>query len=446
MQDIVERIHSIIGYSTIYTKDEIEQAASRLQIRYLQILKAPNDPLNFVNTLETAILKIKAEDAEMEGNRDLAQGLSNIFAHAKTATPPDGLSDGRILINRIGFTIHTPELFNHYKNIFNILGRDQFAVVLYDQALSLVPLLDDLHISYISIHDIKLKKFVFKYLVSNHVIAQGDSGRWIIQEIGLKNIRFMYALGKSRWNFSDWNCVYDLVLCFGPYQVKKLSFCENTKKLEIGYPRYDEFFKGNIDKDFWLKKLNCDPAKKTIVWLPTKGELSSVKAFSSIIAALTSQYNVVVKPHPLALEEDVQDIELLKQQNFNAVVDELIDNTNLFYVADYIFSDYGGTAFGAIYTDRNLVLLNLPEPENDQLTGIDSADIGLRQSIINVDPENGGGLTAILSDPKVWEDQMQIREQLRNIYFAPYYGNAAEMTVSILENLDNILGNKEWNL
>lgn len=439
MQDISERVSSIIG-SSIYTRDEIEQVALRLQDRYQQILKAPKDPLNFVSALEAAILNIHAEQAEMDGDHALAQTLNNILAHAKAATPPGSLSDGRILIKRIGFTIHTPELFNHYKNVFNILDKDQYAVVLYDQAQPLIPLLEEMQISYISIHDVKLKKLVFKYLVSNHVIAQGNSGRWIIQEIGLKNIRFMYALGKSRWNFSDWNCVYDLILCFGPYQVKKLSFCENTKKLEIGYPRYDEFFKGNIDKDFWLRKLNCDPAKKTIIWLPTKGELSSVKTFCTIIARLKSQYNIVVKPHPLALTEDVQDIELLKQQNFNAVVDDFIDNTNLFYVADYIFSDYGGTAFGAIYTDRNLVLLNLPDPENDQLTGIDSADIGLRQSIINVNPENGEELPAILSDQKVWEDQKQIRAQLREIYFASYYGNAAQITADILQNLNQILG------
>ncbi len=441
MQDFSERIQSIIGNSTIYTRDEIEQAASRLQIRYQQIFKAPNDPLNFVSTLETAILKINVEEAEMEGDHDLAQVLNNILVHAMTARPPDSLSDGRILINRIGFTIHTPELFNHYKNIFNILGKDQFAVVLYDQALSLVPLLDDLHISHISIHDVKLKEFVFKYLVSNHVIAQGDSGRWIIQEIGLKNIRFMYALGKSRWNFSDWNCVYDLILCFGPYQVEKLSFCENTKKLEIGYPRYDEFFKGNIDKDFWLKKLNCDPAKKTIVWLPTKGELSSVKTYCSVIAALKDEYNIVVKPHPLALTEDEHDIELLKGQNFNAVVDELIDNTYLFYMADFVFSDYGGTAFGALYTDRNLLLLNLPNPEEDALTGVDSADIILRQSMINVDPENATELNSILSDSKIWEDQKNTRKRLRDIYFASYYGISAMVTADIFQNLDQILSN-----
>lgn len=408
MQDGNERIHSIIGNSRIYTRDEIKQVALRLQNRYQQILKA----------------------------------LKNILAHA-TTTPPGSLSDGRILIEKIGFTIHAPELFNHYKNVFNILDKDQYAIVLYDQAQSLVPLLEELQISYISIHDVKLKSLVFKYLVSNHVIAQGNSGRWIIQEIGLKNIRFMYALGKSRWNFSDWNCVYDLILCFGPYQVEKLGFCENTKKLEIGYPRYDEFFKGNIDKDFWLKKLNCDPAKKTIIWLPTKGELSSVQTFCAMIAKLKSQYNIVVKPHPLSLTEDMEDIDLLKQQNFNAVVDDFIDNTYLFYVADYIFSDYGGTAFGAIYTDRNLLLLNMPGSENDQLTGVDSADIGLRQSIINVNPENGAELPAILSDSKIWEAQKQIRKQLREIYFAPYYGNAAEITASILQNLDQIIGDQE---
>ena len=439
MQNIGEKVLQLMGNSINCSQDEIEQVASRLQNRYQRILEAPNDPINWISDLELAILKINARQAEADEDHVLAQTLKSILSHAGAATPPPRLPDGRLLIKRIGFTIHVAELFNHYKNILNILDRDQYAIILYDTAQSLATLLDEMQISYVSIHDVKLKSFVFEYLVSNHVIALSQPGRWIIHEIGLKNIRFMYALGKSRWNFSDWNCVYDLILCFGPYQVEKLSFCENTKKMQIGYPRYDEFFKGSIDKGFWLEKLNCDPAKKTIVWLPTKGSLSSVKNFCTVVAGLKDQYNIVVKPHPLSLTEDVQDIELLKQQNFNAVVDEFIDNTNLFYMADYIFSDYGGTAFGAIYTDRNLVLLNIPDSENDDLTGMDSADIALRQSILNINPEDIEKLSAILADPKIWETQEQTRNQLRDFYFAPYYGNAAEITVDILQDLDQIL-------
>jgi SAM-dependent methyltransferase len=439
MRRIAKKILDGMKNSLQYTISEIEQVALRLQNRYNQILRMPNDPINFVDDLELEILKVSVEQARVDGNRTLEQKLDNIISCAERATQSPSLPDGGILIEKIGFLIHIEELFNHYRNIFNFLDKSQYVLILYNQAQPLEAMLKEMEIPFISILDVKRKGFIFKYLVSNHVMALSNTKRWIIQELGIINIRFMYSLGKSNWNFSGWNCVYDLILCFGPYQVDKLGFCENTKKLQMGYPRYDEFFKGDIDRKKWLKKLGCDPAKKTIVWLPTKGSLSSVRTFSSVIAKLKAEYNIVVKPHPLSLAEDVQDINLLKEQNFSAVVDEFIDNTYLFYIADFIFSDYGGTAFGAIYTDCNLVLLNSPEAEKDELTGVDSADITLRQSIVNVDPEDKEKLSSILADVTIWVKQKQVRRQLRDFYFAPYYGNAAEVVADAFRNLDQIL-------
>ena len=217
MRDISEDIYALLDSFKQFTKDEIEQAALRLESRYTKILNAPNDPLNYISDMEQAILKIKVKQARSNGDRDLFRKLKRILANSKKSVAPPRLQDGRFLINKIGFTIHVAELFNHYKNIFNLLDKDHFAIILYDEAQSLLPLLEEMQISHISIQDVKLKGFVFKYLVSNHVIGMNHTGRWIIQDIGLKNIRFMYALGKSQWNFSDWNSVYDLILCFGPY-------------------------------------------------------------------------------------------------------------------------------------------------------------------------------------------------------------------------------------
>jgi hypothetical protein len=428
-----------------YDREAIEQSVLRWQNRPYQTYIG--DPIFYFSDMELATLTINVEKARVEGDRALEQKLNNLLTCASTNKQYIRLPDDKVLIDRIGFIIHVPELFNHYKNILKILDKDQFAIVLTDAAQSLIPLLEELQISYLFVDDMDQNGICFKHLVSNHVLAEGRRGKpWIIQELGLKNIRFMYALGKDQWNYSDWNCVYDLVLCFGPHQVNKLTFCENTKKLEIGYPRYDEYFKGKIDKRYWLEKLNCDPAKETIVWLPTKGELSSIKTYSPVIAKLIDQYNIVVKPHPLSITEDEQDIDLLKHQNFNKIIDDFIDNTYLFYVADYIFSDYGGTAFGAIYTDRKLLLLNLPEPEQDELVGVDSADIALRQTIININPEDGEELPVILADTKIWEAQKQTRSHLRDQYFASYYGNAAEITAVILQDLDQILGDKKHEL
>jgi hypothetical protein len=278
----------------------------------------------------------------------------------------------------------------------------------------------------------------YRHLVSNHCL-ENINGTPLVQILGEYNIRFMYALGKARHNFADWNRLDNMIMCFGPYQVEKLAFCESTVKLQMGYPRYDEYFSTDHDNGKILTRYGCNPDLQTIGWLPTWRELCSIDLYAEQMSLLTSAYNVIVKPHPLSVQTEHARIERLQQLPCTRVITEHVDNLELFGIADFVVCDYGGPAFGALYLDKKVFLLNVPGAEDDALTGGDSADISLRQSLPNLDTFTIPKIWGLLEDEETWGQQQLISRQLRNYYFAPYQGFSASVAAQALGNREIIL-------
>jgi hypothetical protein len=154
---------------------------------------------------------------------------------------------------------------------------------------------------------------------------------------------------------------------------------------------------------------------------------------------LTAKYNVVVKVHPLMPGSEPERVAALRQHPFTDFIADASDNLPLYQLADFMLFDYGGPPFAGIYTDKRMVLLNVPQAEKDALTGEDSTDISIRRTIVNVDADDGD-LARLLADDEMWAAQKAQRQALRKLYFAPYYGFSAQIAASALSNLDQILG------
>ncbi|MEM6409161.1 MAG: CDP-glycerol glycerophosphotransferase family protein [Pseudomonadota bacterium] len=280
-----------------------------------------------------------------------------------------------------------------------------------------------------SVEDVLQAKDRYQVLVSNHPIriphAKKSDRKVMIKRLAETNLRMMYAAGKSRWNMSDWNRFYDGILCFGPHHAQAYSEKFGLNTIEIGYPRFDRYFNAPADRTELCARYNCDPDKKTIVWLPTWKALSSVDHFNDEISALTESYNVVTKVHPLMPADEPQRVARLRNIGLNSLIEDTSDNVPLYQLADYMLFDYGGPAFGAIYTDKKFVLLNVPNAADDELSGADSPDVLLRQSLINVDAGTGS-LTTYLRDGPHWDAHMTEIERLRKTYFAEKFGTSAK--------------------
>jgi len=340
--------------------------------------------------------------------------------------------------NKTGFLLNAADVGHHYQGIWRLLEPDSFELILYSDQEAIRKRWGDRY-GCVDYQEVIERNWKYRYLISHQFLGwiDGDENKEpIIKRLGCYNIRMMYALGKSGWQLGSWNAYYDLVLCYGPYQAGQLSRYPNLTVIQVGYPRYDDYFNRRIDGSRYRSEWQLDPAKPTLVWLPTYTELSSIPYFTESISRLGPDFNIIVKPHPGTVSYESDNMALLLAAGFSRVVDTTFDNQILLSLADYVLCDYGGSPFGALYTDRNLLLLNVPDAERNPNLGADSSDLELRKQIRSVDP--GENLKSVLKDDLYWIEQQETRARLRQRYFAPYYGFASEIASQLIRNLDRI--------
>src|SRR6185369_11119348 len=126
--------------------------------------------------------------------------------------------------------------------------RDSFDLIFYNMPPAECEFLADWarerSINFTSIQNVPAP---YKVLVTNHCMSGGGEEEYLPEKLGVFNVRFMYALGKDAWHFADWNNIYDLILCYGPYQEQNLRQYPRPVALQVGYPRYDDFFNNKSD-------------------------------------------------------------------------------------------------------------------------------------------------------------------------------------------------------
>jgi hypothetical protein len=341
------------------------------------------------------------------------------------------------VIDKIAFLVHSKELLNHFSCIWDALPQGSFDVVLHGEAdLPTTEAFEPWHCQVSHTTDVLGKGLKYRYLVSNHPVDA--SGEPLIKRLAQINVRFMYAAGKSGWNLSNWNSLYDVILCFGPYHAEYFSRHTTATIVQIGYPRLDRYFSPSQDAATLSSAFGCSPEKKTIVWLPTHGTISSLGHFDEEIAALTEHYNVLVKVHPLTPQSDPAAIETLSRLPFTRLILDATDNLPLYKIADYMLFDYGGPPLAGIYTNKKMILLNVPGADQDSLIGQYSPDALLRNYIVAVEPQMRT-IAALLEDDSTWHQQTQIRSDLRSLYFAPYFGFSTQVAAQTLLNLGRVL-------
>jgi hypothetical protein len=342
-------------------------------------------------------------------------------------------------LDRIGFVVHHPEMFHHYDNILRHMPKGSVEIAISPSPKpvfeSIVECCTQRELTWRDADELLRNKQRYTTAVSPFPVVH-DARR--TKPLARFSVRMMYGNGKAGWNFRDWNSMYDSILCFGPYQAQSLSRFENTLKIQMGYPRFDSFFNEPIDREARLLELGLDPARRTLVWLPTWSHLCSIMAFAPAVTALQEQYNVIVKPHPFTATKEPKRMQALS--GIRCVMTEL-NNVQLFQLADLVLSDYGGSPFGAIYTDRDQILLDVPNAESDAYTGKDSSDVELRKYIPHVAPDQPELLGVLLTEQAadIWAEQRRVRAVLRELHFAPYFGYSGQVAALALLNTPRAL-------
>lgn len=196
-----------------------------------------------------------------------------------------------------------------------------------------------------------------------------------------KIVMLQYGYAKEPHNYGTWRALASLCLTYGEYASAKISLLSPT--VETGNPRYDIWHDNSFHQDVRAKyREYIDPNRKSILYLPTWGELSSFSLYMDSIANLAESYNLLVKLHHNTdyLELDrVADIKKRKIAYFGANDDIL----GLISISDIVISDYSGAIFDAIYCNKSIVLLDLPKEKllASKKIDIDSLEFSQRDTL-----------------------------------------------------------------
>lgn len=394
------------------------------------------------------------------------------------------------IINKVAFLVHEPTMFAHYSKVWAEMERDNFIIVLLSvfesegvegnkSVSDFMGKINFLGYDYIHLSDLLRGKVRYKYVVSNHFISGksiepvglpyrlkslikqainmvrgfiGLENRYAISgiptsqylplQVGVKQVRFMYGadIGDG-WSLQSWNDLYDLFLCHGPNDQTQLQKRFNGKTLVMGYPRYDDYFNQDLNISNEIEEFDLDPEKKTILWMSTLGNgASSIPDFAELIAELQQSYNVIARPHPIAFRQERENIELLKSMNFIIDDNAVRDMNKLYRLVDFVLCDFGGSAFGAIYLGKKLILLDVPVPTEgtcDWVIGASNFD--LRDSVPIIGVDDFQDINELLADDTLWEQWENKTRALSDKYFADYRGTSSRKAAEIISNLDSIL-------
>jgi CDP-glycerol glycerophosphotransferase (TagB/SpsB family) len=351
-----------------------------------------------------------------------------------------------VYLPRLAFALQTSEVYHHFHAIMDCLNPQDYDIILINPDPDLRALAETLPCRCRDLNTLLQAPIEgYRYLVTHHyhgmmkIHLSDDPTETVlyplIKYIAQYNIRLMYGLGHDDWNLAEWNQYYDLHLCFGPWQVAQLAFSESIK-LEVGVPRYSAYFKHTQNSDYisqLRQKWQIQPAEKVVIYFPTLGAHNTLPTYAEHLNNLAPPFKLLIKPHPLSWQEEPLKLACLDLFSTESIIRQDTDNLELLLLADFVICDYGGVAFSAIYTDKPLILLDLPATPLLQ----NESDALLRKAIPPIELQKGQSLQSHLNDSTYWQAQTSVRKRLQQQFFAAYKANSAPWTAKILTNLED---------
>lgn len=171
-----------------------------------------------------------------------------------------------------------------------------------------------------------------------------------------KVIGMQYSMSKERHQYGPWRTLCDLNLVYGQYSADRIA--PYSPVVQVGNPRFDRWFAGAFDEAKLLGvRARLDPTKKTILYLPTWGDLSSMTDFGAAVAELRQHYNVIAKVHHKTDSHEVSRKATLTESGVQEIFGAADDLLYLLRESDLVLSDYSGAIFDAINVGKPVILL-----------------------------------------------------------------------------------------
>lgn len=346
-------------------------------------------------------------------------------------------------VKKVAFILHDSISFSHCLNVMLAMPRNSFDIILVDfksifMLRDLVSLfvhkntktsykkfleakkevLDELkrekNCKILKINEV-LGRYVYSVVVCAHNglectgrIYSLKSDKYGIQFLGKHRSYFQFTIDIAFATTEKRNMVFDSIFFSGNYS-KFLCFnsLRDTNRLQLfsfGSPRFERKI---------LHPISFSD-RKTILWLPSHNQETSLNYFLKQMNFLGEYYRVIAKPHYWCFKEN-KDLKGRIACCQNLELQENLDSHELITSADYVFCDYGGSVFTAIYYDKNILFLNAPKLKS---FCFQNPEVLLRKEIINFDPYcTGDDILKALKDNTIWEKQKKIRQSIRERFF-----------------------------
>jgi|SRR3989344_4496221 len=275
----------------------------------------------------------------------------------------------------IGFVIYYPFQFYVYKNVYkHLYDQAEFIIDLgvffpNRQTEDILPALEELLTKHgaryrvLQYDDYRyasyLEKFFSKYEVLVSVWWRGSITR--SENLPRKKVQITYGAGKELTQFDLRKTNFDLVLAYGEYDHGFYSLI--TKSVIVGNPKFDDWFNESIDmSDVMQVTERLDPKKKTILYLPTHSDLSSIDMLAETLKRIAGTYNLVVKLHYYTPREEPWRVEALTHPRIILLKDDA-DLLPLLKIADVVVSDNSSAIFDAVLANKPIVVTDFHSSE-----------------------------------------------------------------------------------
>lgn len=258
-----------------------------------------------------------------------------------------------------------------------------------------------------------------------------------------------YGVGKDLVTASPWSSFFDVVLSEGEHTHNIYKTLNNSHI--VGVPKYDDWFEGTMDKEAVGEiKKKLDPAKKTVLYLPTHGPTSSIRFFAKAVGSLANSYNCAVKLHYLNDTVDAQCATELRSFKNVLVFDDDEDILPLFSATDIVMSDSSSAALETLLVEKPLIILDaesyirgkVNDNEEIWLSSLQFYKKSIEQRIKNEDNMRIG---LVVKDPAELPEAVEraeaeylryggARERLRKYLFAYTDGKSGQRAAEIIRS------------
>jgi glycosyltransferase involved in cell wall biosynthesis len=132
---------------------------------------------------------------------------------------------------------------------------------------------------------------------------------------------------------------FDAVLTHGQTYTDYFSSWLPREQLPIiGYPRYDNFFAGKLQKEEIHERWGLTNKKPVLVFLPTWGNNTGFDTFFPALLALADRYHIVLRPHHCTLRFEFERMELMRNSGL-LILNNAFDLDEIYAGADVVVAD-----------------------------------------------------------------------------------------------------------